>query len=177
MLACSDMCFQALNLGGCRLITNASVQSVAQHLNQLEHLVLSGCPHVTDFDVQDVTEGCPLLLTLALRACPRLTDDALKSIGKLARQQQNAGLSGLSNIDIGGCSHIQRLKPLASACCLQKLDMRGLPKVAQRSVVMLVADLPELRFINVTGSTTAPGALADELRSHDELDVHCILFD
>lgn len=90
-----------LNLGGCTLVTDASLQSLGEHAsllssinfsranvtdigvirlaqgvcaNSLQEIHMDGCHQLTDDAIEALTYFCPSIRILIFHACPNITD-------------------------------------------------------------------------------------------------------
>jgi hypothetical protein len=71
---------QFLDIPGCALITDKSMEYIGAGCPTLSHLNVAQCRQLTDKSIEYVCIGCQKLKYLNIQECPEMTDDVLKHI-------------------------------------------------------------------------------------------------
>lgn len=72
MLIYENKCLTHLNIGGCKLITNSTLASVASVCSYLVKLNISEIKNITDKGIRNIRVGCKNLKYLNVSCCPKL---------------------------------------------------------------------------------------------------------
>ena len=73
-LQCCDSEVESVNLWGCKLITDASIEALARSYPKLKSVDLTYCTLLTDASIGALAGNCPLLESVNLACCSLLTD-------------------------------------------------------------------------------------------------------
>jgi hypothetical protein len=72
---------RGLDLTGCPLITDKTLQLLARHCPGLHSLVLHGCDQITSAALAAMVPKCKHIRELDIEGCTKITDRALRTIG------------------------------------------------------------------------------------------------
>ncbi|KAF9430634.1 hypothetical protein BGZ94_005442 [Podila epigama] len=102
VIVSSSPYLKRIDLTECRLITNLTVQVIAQFCSQLEDISLQGCGRVTDDAIEELLHLCTHLQKVNIGQCHRAGDRALLAI--LNRSELRP--ARISHIGIAGCRSV-----------------------------------------------------------------------
>ncbi|KAG0248276.1 hypothetical protein BG011_000257 [Mortierella polycephala] len=114
LITASSPYLKQIDLTECRLITNLTVQVIAQLCSQLEDLSLKKCSKVTDDALEELARHCTRLQRIDIGQCRRVSDRALMALlGASGRMTQHGATTKtgtmnarLLKLDIAGCRGI-----------------------------------------------------------------------
>jgi F-box/leucine-rich repeat protein 2/20 len=133
---CSQL--EVLDINYCQLITDISLESIAEGCPMLKSLSMEGAP-ITDAGVKSIAEGCPMLNTLEIGDCRYTGDSGLESISKLTYLRR-LNLEGCNDISDEGISYLNRLFFLEDldlcGCFISNSDLKMLATSSSRFKVL-----------------------------------------
>jgi len=112
LITASSPSLRLIDLAECRLITNLTVQVIAQLCSQLEELSLQGCGLVTDDAIEELAHHCTRLTKINLGRCFRVSDRSLLALLRSSGRMTPTGFSNtrertrnarLTKLGIAGC--------------------------------------------------------------------------
>ncbi|KAF9109366.1 hypothetical protein BGX27_007696 [Mortierella sp. AM989] len=114
LVTSSSPYLKRIDLTECRLITNLTVQVIAQLCSQLEDLSLQGCGLVTDDVIEELAYHCTRLQSVNLGQCVRVSDRALiallRNSGRMTHLNSTSKTrtrnARLTKLGVAGCSGI-----------------------------------------------------------------------
>ncbi|KAF9363318.1 hypothetical protein BGX34_004393 [Mortierella sp. NVP85] len=112
LITASSPSLRLVDLAECRLITNLTVQVIAQLCSQLEELSLQGCGLVTDDAIEELAHHCTRLTNINLGRCFRVSDRSLLALLRNSGRMTPTGFTyirertrnaRLTRLGIAGC--------------------------------------------------------------------------
>ena len=143
-LTCEFPTLTVLNLSLCKLITDRSLEKIAQYLKNLEVLELGGCSNVTNIGMILISMGLKRLKVLNLRSCRHISDSGIGHLCGLYTKNQ------LSDSELSESPGNFELEHLVLQDC-QKLTDKSLEYVS--------SGLLQLKSVNLSfcGNVTDSG--------------------
>lgn len=139
---CDIPSLKVLNLSLCKLITDRSLEKIAQHLKNLEILELGGCSNITNLGMLLISWGLKRLKVLDLRSCRHISD------------------SGIGHL----CGIVQEVYQLESSPApgnfeLEHLGLQDCQKVTDKALKHVSSGLLQLKSVNLSfcGNITDSG--------------------
>ena len=165
--ASRKLALEALNIGGCRMITNVGIQLAASVSSRfrLRRLDMCGFSNITDFDIEDICSAFVALEHLELASCKRLTNAALLQIGKLCSLKKKRGEKPLRILNLAGCNRMTSpaiIKFLRGPAGdgLQRLELNGILCVGDAVLREAIDCSRHLRALSVLYCSVSENELA-----------------
>jgi hypothetical protein len=130
-----------------------SLPRFVSRLSSIISLSLEGCTTLTDAGLAVMLEGRgPSLTKLCLNGCRALTPAAVDSLG---------ALHSLTELEVGSCTALTSLDPVARGCTrLRKLNISLCKGFGSAALARLAEALPDLERLNLMGSGIGTEGLA-----------------
>lgn len=102
---------KSLNIGGCRLLTDHSVASIAGYCPSLTKVILDSNQNITDASVMLLAEGCRDLNYVSLIECNSIIDLSLDKLGESCPKLENVYLWFSYNLSQEGKERLRQRIP------------------------------------------------------------------
>uniref|UniRef100_A0A0D9YVF4 RNA helicase n=1 Tax=Oryza glumipatula TaxID=40148 RepID=A0A0D9YVF4_9ORYZ len=122
---------ETLVIGGCRDVTDASIEALAfACCSRLKCLRMDWCLKITDSSLRSLLSNCKLLVAIDVGCCDQITDAAFQDM------DANGFQSALRLLKISSCVRITvaGVRNVIESCmALEHLDVRSCPQVTRQS--------------------------------------------
>lgn len=130
---------RALNILGCRDITNNGVRRLAHGCASLTSLCLGWCD-LSDNALLVLSQKCTLLEELDVSGCGRLSDAGVTAV--------TTGCRRLTSLSLEGCREVSAWAVAAGSAPLTSLNMGGCTLVTDAGVAAIATAHPRLRSLS-----------------------------
>ena len=145
---CSNL--ETLVIGGCRNISDASIQALALACSSsLRSLRMDWCLKITDTSLRSLLSNCELLVAIDVGCCNQITDVAFQDgEGNGFRSELKVlKISSCVRLTVAGVSSV-----IKSFKALEYLDIRSCPQVTRDSCEQAGIQFPSACKVNFYGS-------------------------
>jgi Leucine-rich repeat (LRR) protein len=132
---------QFLDIAGCSLLTDKSMEYVGAGCPNLNNLYIGHCSQLTNKATEHVCSGCQKLKYLSIQNCPEMTDDVMESILKSKK---------LEVLDLSCNSHLLGIHFLlipSNLVYLTELHVHGCLSLDEKCMDKLQEKMPHLNII------------------------------
>ena len=148
---------ETLIIGGCRDITDESIQLLATACeNCLKNLRMDWCLNISNSSLSCILTQCRKLEALDIGCCEELTDSAFEGLSSGATELT------LKVLKVSNCPKITvaGIRRLLDKCnSLEYLDVRSCPQITKAGCDEAGLQFPECCKVNFTGSLSEPDVL------------------
>lgn len=182
-LTCEFPTLTVLNLSLCKLITDRSLEKIAQYLKNLEVLELGGCSSVTNIGMLLISWGLKRLKVLNLRSCRHISDNGIGHLCGLEQEmrklesQPTPGNFELEHLGLQDCQKLtdRALKHVSSGLVhLKSINLSFCGNVTDSGIKFL-SKMPSLKDLNLRScdniTNTSLGYLSEGGSRLEALDV------
>ncbi|CAM9154994.1 unnamed protein product, partial [Choristocarpus tenellus] len=188
---------QALNLSGCKTISDLPLINALKHNLGLTVLGLSRCLTISSWALGSIASLCPRLVTVDLSHNPNVTDQVVDQLAKKCRQLESLYLQycvyitdlgvqslavevnhdSLTSLDLSGCTLISdhSMVALGQLCCkLRRLNLKSVSRVTDLGASSITRNCWELEYLcfedmyNLVDSVFVFDLVTDGRRAVDE---------
>ena len=143
---------QSLSLSDCWELTEAGLVAISEHCTNLKSLKIGDCCEITDVSIISISNHCTGLQTLNLWDCREITDVSIISV--------STHCTGLQSLDLWGCREITdaSIISISTQCLgLQSLNLQGCRKITDASIIPISENCTGLKrlFASETNITDA----------------------
>ncbi|XP_062222653.1 uncharacterized protein LOC133921690 [Phragmites australis] len=141
---------ETLVIGGCRNISDASIEGLAHACSSsLRSLRMDWCLKITDMSLRSLLSNCKLLVAIDVGCCDQITDAAFQD------REGNGFQSALKVLKISSCVRltVAGISSVIESCkALEYLDVRSCPQVTRDSCEQAGLQFPGGCKVNFSGS-------------------------